>query len=63
MEIAAAGGEITVPVNCGQQLCDVIDITDVPAGLNAATRRVLSMVLVYQPRKGEYSQRILLGGV
>lgn len=63
MEIAAAGGEITVPVNCGQQLYDVIDITDFPAGLDAATRRVLSMVLVYQPRKGEYSQRILLGGV
>jgi hypothetical protein len=63
MEIGVVGGEITVPVNCGQQLYDVIDITDAPAGLTAARRRVLGLGLVYQPRRGEYSQRILLGGV
>jgi len=63
MEIGVVGGEITVPVNCGQQLYDVIDITDAPAGLAAARRRVLGLGLVYQPRRGEYSQRILLGGV
>jgi hypothetical protein len=63
MEIGAAGGTIIVPVNCGQQIYDVIDITDAPAGLDAAKRRVLGLVLVYQPRRGEYSQRLLLGGV
>jgi hypothetical protein len=63
MEIKAVSGAIVTPVNCGQQLYDVIDITDVKAGLNAAKRRVLGLVLVYQPRRGEYSQRILLGGV
>ncbi len=63
MEIEAVGGTIVIPVNCGQQLCDVIDITDAPAGLDASKRRVLGLVLVYQPRRGEYRQRLLLGGV
>jgi hypothetical protein len=62
-EIKASGGTVNVPVNCGQQLYDVIDITDTSAGLDAAKRRVLGLELIYQPRRGEYSQRILLGGV
>jgi hypothetical protein len=62
-EIKVLGGTVTVPVNCGQQLYDVIDITDAGAGLDAAKRRVLGLEVVYQPRRGEYSQRIFLGGV
>ena len=52
-----------VPVNCGQQLYDVIEVTDARAGLAAAKRRVLGMTLVYQPQRGEYFQRLELGGV
>jgi hypothetical protein len=63
MEIGVLGGTISVPVNCGQQLYDVIDITDVPAGLEAVRRRVLGLVLLYRPRRGEYSQRLTLGAV
>jgi hypothetical protein len=63
MEIKAVGGMMVTPVNCGQQMYDVIDITDEKAGLDAARKRVLGLVLIYQPRRGEYSQRILLGGV
>ncbi len=62
-EVESAGGTILVPVNCGQQLYDVIDITDSRAGLNAARRRVLGFVLVYSPRRGEYRQRLQLGAV
>jgi hypothetical protein len=62
-EIDAAGGAILVPVNCGQQLYDVIDVTDAGAGLSAAKRRVLGMTLVYRPQRGEYLQRLELGGV
>jgi len=62
-EVESAGGTILVPVNCGQQLYDVIDITDGRAGLNAAKRRVLGFVLVYSPRRGEYRQRLQLGAV
>ncbi len=63
VEVASASGAILVPVNCGQQLYDVIDITDIRAGLNAAKRRVLGFVLVYSPRRGEYRQRLQLGAV
>ena len=62
-EIEAAGGNILVPVNCGQQLYDVIDVTDARAGLDSEKKRVLGLVLVYHPQRGEYSQRLWLGAV
>jgi hypothetical protein len=62
-ELSSVNGFILVPVNCGQQLYDVIDITDSRAGLDAARRRVLGLSLVYGPKSGEYQQRLLLGGV
>ena len=62
-EVASVNGSILIPVNCGQQLYDVIDITDSRAGLDAARRRVMGLTLVYSPKSGEYRQRLLLGGV
>jgi hypothetical protein len=62
-EVESVNGSILTPVNCGQQLYDVIDITDSRAGLEAAKRRVLGLTLVYSPKSGEYGQRLLLGGV
>jgi len=62
-EIGAEGGNILVPVNCGQQLYDVIEITDVHAGLDAIRKRVLGIVLTYYPRRGEYRQCLILGAV
>ena len=62
-EVESASGAIQIPVNCGQQLYDVIDITDSRAGFNAEKRRVLGLILVYNPRRGEYEQRLLLGAV
>ncbi len=62
-EIESAGGAILVPVNCGQQLYDVIDITDARAGLSAGKKRVLGLALVYDPRRAEYRQRLQLGAV
>ena len=62
-EIEAVGGAILVPVNCGQQLYDVIIVTDAGAGLAAVKRRVLGMTLVYRPQRAEYIQRLELGGV
>jgi hypothetical protein len=63
VEMAAVNGAILTPVNRGQQLYDVIDITDSRAGLSAAKRRVNGLTLVYSPQRGEYRQRLLLGGV
>jgi hypothetical protein len=63
LEMTTVNGAILVPVNCGQQLYDVTDITDSRAGLSAAKRRVNGLTLVYNPQRGEYRQRLLLGGV
>jgi hypothetical protein len=62
-EVEAAGGTIVVPVNCGQQLYDVVAVTDTRAGLDGVKKRVLGMLLVYQPQSGAYFQQLELGGV
>jgi len=62
-EIESVGGVIRIPVNCGQQLYDVIDITDIRAGLSAEKKRILGLTLIYNPRRGEYEERLSLGDV
>jgi hypothetical protein len=63
VETGAVNGSILVPVNCGQQLYDVVDVMDARAGLGVQKRRVVGMVLLYNPQRGEYSQRLWLGAV
>ena len=62
-EIAAADGLIKVPVNCGQQLYDVIAISDGRAGLESCCKRLLGITIDYNPGRGQYQQRLLLGAV
>ena len=62
-EIESEGGTILVPVNCGQQMYDVVDITDVRAGLSGEKMRVLGIVLLYEPLRGAYEQKLSLGAV
>jgi len=62
-EVESASGAIQIPVNCGQQLYDVIDVTDSRAGLSGEKKRVLGLILVYNPRRGEYEARLSLGAV
>jgi len=62
-EIELDGGTIRIPVNCGQQLYDVVGITDSRAGLSAEKERVLGLVLTYDPHRGQYEQRLSLGAV
>ena len=60
----ALGGEIVAPVNCGQELYDVIEVNDAAAGLTAARRRVLGLELRYSRlREPEYVHVLSLGGV
>lgn len=63
LEMAACGGEIEVPASCGQELYDVIDITDSGAGLSQAKRRVVGLNLAYLPGEARYVHRLRLGGV
>jgi hypothetical protein len=62
-EIESFKNTLLIPVNCGQQIYDVIDITDKQAGLISETRRVREIALIYLPEKGQYMQNLLLGGV
>ena len=61
--LGALDGEVTAAVNCGQELYDVIEVTDAVAGLSAAKRRVLGLALRYSTATGAYEQRLRLGGV
>jgi hypothetical protein len=62
--MASLAGEIVAPVNCGQELYDVVSVTDARAGLSAAPRRVNGMSLHYS-RTGKplYQMRLRLGAV
>jgi hypothetical protein len=62
-EIAATRGAIRIPPNCGQQLYDVIAITDQRVGLSSVKKRVTGIILNYNPLRGEYEERLLLGAV
>jgi hypothetical protein len=59
--IHAIDGFILVSLNCGQELYDVVDITDALVSLSAANRRVLSLSHIYNPIKGQYVLKIGLG--
>jgi hypothetical protein len=62
--MAASEAEIIVPVNCGQELYDVVEVTDAPAGLTAAKRRVTGLSLRYSTGgRPVYEQRLRLSGV
>ncbi len=62
--VAGMSGEITVPVNCGQELYDVIEVTDSGAGLSAARRRVVGLAMRYATgERPAYEQRISLVAV
>ena len=62
-EIQSGSGAVRIPVNCGQQLYDVIDITDNRAGLDIEKKRVLGLTLVFNPSRAQYEQRLVLGAV
>jgi len=63
-EIRSADDDLLAPVNCGQELYDVVEVTDPGAGLSAARRRVLAMSLRYvRDRPAAYDMRLRLGAV
>ncbi len=58
--LGAVGGQIIVPVNCGQELYDVITVTDERCGIAAALYRVMAIEVDYSPRQARYAQRLTL---
>jgi hypothetical protein len=55
-----AAASILVPANIGQELLDVVELTDDPCGLSAAPHRVRAIRTDYDRRKGLYDQRLTL---
>jgi hypothetical protein len=55
------GGQIIVPTNCGQELYDVVTVTDTRVGLADKNFRVLAIQTDYDRRQGKYEQRLTIG--
>ncbi|MCJ7523497.1 MAG: hypothetical protein MUP21_14945, partial [Dehalococcoidia bacterium] len=61
--IGARDGYVMVPMNCGQEIYDVIKLTDLRAPLSAEKRRVLGLDHMYYPAKAQYRTLAHLGGL
>jgi hypothetical protein len=57
----AQGGQIAVPVNVGQELYDVITVTDQRCGITSKKHRVMDIDVQYSRRKGQYRHVLTLG--
>jgi hypothetical protein len=52
---------IVVPVNIGQELYDVIEVTDARCGIYQKKYRMQGIRTLYDRRKGQYDQILTLG--
>jgi hypothetical protein len=59
--LRAERGNLVVPTNVGQELYDVITVTDARCGIDQEKYRVLAIQTDYDRRKGQYDQRLALG--
>ena len=57
----ATQATILVPTNCGQELYDVIAVTDARSGIDQEKHRVLAIHTDYDRRTAQYEQRLTLG--
>jgi hypothetical protein len=58
--LRAERGNLVVPVNCGQELYDVITVTDERCGISSKLYRVTGMQVAYSRREARYTQRLTL---
>jgi hypothetical protein len=59
----ARTGRIKVPVNCGQQLYDVIAVTDGRVSIDVVKHRIVGIETDYDRRSGRYDSVFVLGAV
>ena len=60
--LRAERGNLLVPTNVGQELYDVVEVTDARCGIDQEKYRVLAIQTDYDRRKGRYEQTLALGG-
>ena len=61
--LLSKSGSIVVPWNCGQEMHDVIKITDTPCNQADDTLRVMGMRTVYDPKNSTITLNLILGAV
>jgi len=59
--LRAKRGNLTVPTNVGQELLDVVEVTDERCGIPEENYRVLAIQTDYDRRQGRYAQMLTLG--
>jgi hypothetical protein len=59
--LEALGDQITVPTNVGQEIYDVVTVTDKRCGIDQDKYRVLAIQTDYDRRKSQYEQRLTVG--
>ena len=59
--LESQGGQIIVPVNCGQELYDVVTVTDQRCGISNKKYRVMDIDVNYSLREWQYRQTFTLG--
>jgi hypothetical protein len=52
---------LIIPTNVGQELLDVVEVTDVRCGINEEKHRVLAIQIDHDRRKAQYEQKLTLG--
>jgi len=61
MRLTGKRGVILIPPNCGQELFDVVQITDAGANQSAIKFRVVGLRFEYSPKQARYQHRLILG--
>jgi hypothetical protein len=61
MRLSKKKGVILIPYNCGQELWDVVQITDAGANQSAVNFRIIGLRFDYNPRESRYEHMFLLG--
>ena len=50
-----------MPPNCGQELFDVVELTDTMANQSAVKFRVAGIRFEYSPKQARYQHKLILG--
>jgi len=61
MRLTKARGVILIPPNCGQELFDVVQISDAGANQSAVSFRVVGIRFEYNPKQARFEHRLILG--
>jgi hypothetical protein len=61
LSLRAERGNLVVPTNVGQELLDVVTVTDERCGISEKNYRVQAIQTNYDRRQGGYEQRLTIG--